>query len=270
VTLCGVELRQNRANAFGAGFFSVMYDDESATTFNACHFDRNLNPTAAAFAGGAYVQGGPFAVYNSTFAGNEAAGVGGLFLGPGAHGEIVNTTFQGNVARTGLGGALFVSTQEPVALTHVTIEGNSAPGPGGFAGGIQVDAANAVTLTSSLLVDNTGGNAFNPWNIRNPVGDGGGNLQWPQQRPNGQPEVAATPTVLWSDPQLAPLGPWGGPTPTMPLGAGVAAGAPPADQRGVPRTAPPDAGAFEGTAEAVFEDGFESGDVSAWDGVAGS
>ena len=78
----------------------------SSTVFNAAFFDRNLNPTSTEFAGGAYLQGGPFAIRNSTFAGNEAAGMGGLFLGPGATGEIVNSTFHGNLARTGLGGAI--------------------------------------------------------------------------------------------------------------------------------------------------------------------
>jgi predicted outer membrane repeat protein len=274
VTLCGVDLVDNFANAFGAGFFSVMYDTASSTTFNACSFEGNLNPTSNAFAGGAYIQGGPFAIHNTTFAFNEAEGVGGVFLGPGATGEIVNSTFHGNVARTGLGGALFVSTNQPVALTHDTIEGNQAPGPGGFAAGIQVDTVNAVTMKNSLLVDNVGGNLFNPWNIRHLVGDGGGNMQWPQERPNGQPEQPATPSVVWDDPQLQALGDFGGPTPTMPLApgssaldAGVTAGVPPADQRGVPRTPPPDLGAFEGTSSSIFQDGFESGDTSAWSTV---
>jgi predicted outer membrane repeat protein len=271
VTLCGVDLVTNRANAFGAGFFSVMYDTESSTSFNACNFEGNLNPTPNAFAGGAYIQGGSFAIHNTTFAFNEAQGVGGVFLGPGASGEIVNSTFHGNVARTGLGGALFVSTDESVSLVHATFEGNLAPGAGGFAAGIQVDAVNSVTMKNSLLVDNVGGNLFNPWNIRNLVGDGGGNMQWPAERPNGQPEQPATATVVWDDPLLEPLGAHGGPTSTMPLSttspaldAGVAAGAPPADQRGVARTPPPDVGAFEGTSGTIFEDGFESGNTSAW------
>ena len=276
VSLCGVDLIDNRGNAFGVGFFSVMYDTVSSTTFNACRFDHNVNPTATEFAGGAYIQGGPFAIYNTTFAFNEAESTGALFLGPGATGEIVNSTFHGNLARTGLAGGLFISTDEAVEITHTTIEGNLAPGPVAFAAGIQVAAVNAVTLTNSLLVDNIGGNEFNPWNIRNAVGDGGGNLQWPQQRPNGQAEQPATATVVWADPLLEALGGYGGPTPTMPLGssspaleAGVVLGAPAADQRGFPRTPVPDPGAFEGTRGDLFSDGFESGNTSAWSSVAG-
>lgn len=99
--------------------------------------------------------------------------------------------------------------------------------------------------------------------------------------PNGQPEQPATATVVWADPLLEPLGDYGEPTPTMPLmpgspalGAGVAGGAPATDQRGVPRTPPPAAGAFEGTADGIFADGifadgFESGDTSAWSATVG-
>ena len=72
--------------------------------------------------------------------------------------------------------------------------------------------------------------------------DGGGNLQWPETRPNGQPEPPATATVVWAQPVLLPLGDYGGLTATAPpddvspaVGGGVAGGAPPTDQRGVPR-----------------------------------
>jgi len=276
VNVCGTDFIDNRSNAFGGAFFSVMYDSISTSSFNACNFVGNVNPTTSEFAGGAYIQGGPFEIHNTTFALNEAEGIGALFLGPGATGEIVNSTFHGNLARMGLAGAIFISTDDAVLISSTTIEGNLAPGPGGFAAGIQVDASNAVTLKNSLLVNNIGGNEFNPWNIRNLVGDGGGNMQWPEERPNGQAEQPATPTVIFDDPLLGVLGDYGGPTATMPLGvgspaleAGVSAGAPAADQRGVPRTPAVDIGAFEGTSDQIFTDGFESGDTSAWSLVVG-
>ncbi|MEO8276610.1 MAG: choice-of-anchor Q domain-containing protein [Thermoanaerobaculia bacterium] len=271
VSLCGVELADNWANAFGAGFFSVMYDDLSATNFNACTFLRNTNPTSSAFAGGAYLQGGPFSIQNSSFTKNEANGVGALYIGPDAHGEIVNSTFEGNLARTSLAGAISIGTSGAVLLNQITVAGNLAPGPVAFAAGIAVDVSNAVTMKNSVLVDNVGGNAFNPWNIWHPVGDGGGNLQWPEHRPNGQSEPKATATTVWADPDLEPMALYGGPTPTMPLStgspavnAGVAAGAPATDQRGRARTALPDAGAVEGFADALFRDGFESGGTANW------
>jgi len=81
------------------------------------------------------------------------------------------------------------------------------------------------------------------------------------------------------DPLLALLGHHGGPSPTHSialgspaLDAGEAAGFPATDQRAVARpldgdldgTATSDIGAFEAFPGAIFDDGFENGDTSAW------
>ena len=81
------------------------------------------------------------------------------------------------------------------------------------------------------------------------------------------------------DPLLAPLGHHGGPSPTHSialgspaLDAGEAAGFPATDQRGIARpldgdldgTATSDVGAFEAIPGTIFDDGFESGDATAW------
>jgi len=197
--------------------------------------------------------------------GNQGPGGGGVFLGPGATGSMVNVSFFGNVAPVGLGGALFVNDASVVLdLRHATIVGNSAPDAVGFVGGIQVGASNQVTMSNTILADNTGGNAFNPWNIRNPVSDGGGNLQWPPTRPNGQAEVQATATVLWAEPRVMDPADNGGPTPTLALeldspaiDAGNPSNSTALDQRGEPRDPDPDIGAFEENSGHLFGDGFE-------------
>ncbi|MEM9557661.1 MAG: choice-of-anchor Q domain-containing protein [Acidobacteriota bacterium] len=272
VRLCDVRIENSRANAFGAGFFSVMYDAASLTRFEAVTFAGNVNPSDTfGFAGGAYLQGGPFEIERSSFVGNAARGVGALFLGPGASGTIVNSTFQGNIARASLAGGLSIDSSVTVSIVNSTIVENEAPCDVCFAAGISNSAGNGITLQNTILADNVGGNVFNPWNIRHPVADGGGNLQFPRERPNGQQEPAATPTVLWLDPQLDPPAMNGGPTPTMALpatspavDAGVSAGAPPIDQRGVARDALVDIGAYE--LGVLFADGFETGDLTAWSG----
>lgn len=268
VEICGGRFFGNQGNAYGAAFFSVAYDAASPSDFRFCTFDSNFNPTAQGFAGAVYLQGGPFSLRQSVFRANEANGVGALFLGPGASGTVENCTFTGNVARQSLAGAISIGTTAPVAIASSTIAANSAPGDVAFAAGIRVDASNDLTLRDTLLAHNNGGNVWNPWNILNPAAhDGGGNLQWPRFRPNGQEEVRATPTTLWADPLLGE--PWGhgGPTETMALAPasparGAAAGPPAEDQRGAPRMAPFDSGACESAP--LFFDGFEWGGVAAW------
>ncbi len=252
VRVCGTFFRNNTANAYGAGFFSVMYDDSSLTEFVGCSFEGNLNPTTDQFAGGAYIQGGPFSVRDTLFQANEANGVGALFLGPAATGDLTNCTFTQNIAREALAGAISVNTDRPVEMVNCTIVDNHAPGEFAFAAGINVGEDNELRIRNTILAGNTGGNVWNPWNIRRTVLDGGGNLQWPETRPNGQSEPPATATVNWAEPMLLPIGPYGGITATMPpddfspaIAGGVTAGAPDADQRGRRRVPPIDVGAYE-------------------------
>ena len=252
VLVCGTDFFDNSANAYGAGFFSVMYDDSSLTEFVGCTFRGNINPSSDQFAGGAYIQGGPFSVRQSTFQDNEANGVGGLFIGPSATGDLTNSTLTRNIARQSLGGAITINTSRPVDIVNCTIVDNHAPGEVAFAAGINVDADHSLTLRNTILADNTAGNVWNPWNIRRTVLDGGGNLQWPRTRPNGQDEPPATATVQWAVPMLLAIGDHGGPTATMPpddfspaIGGGVTAGAPTIDQRGRVRTPPLEMGAYE-------------------------
>jgi predicted outer membrane repeat protein len=264
VTLCGTRILANHSNAYGTGFFSVGYDTLSPTTFYRTTFQGNVQTSSAEFAAGAYVQGVPFAITESSFLENEANGYAGLFLGPDATGTIENSTFHGNVARQGLGGALAVGTEAPVTIVNTSIVANTATAA--FIGGIQVGTTNQLTLRNVVLAFNTGGNVWNPWNISRTVA-GSNVIQYPQFRPppsNQAEPPAVTTSLQWADPLiLAPA--WnGGPTKTMALtaasparDAGTATGAPSIDQRGVLRDGAPDLGAYELSTDVIFADGFE-------------
>jgi hypothetical protein len=251
VRVCGTVFADNACNAHGCGFFSVMYDQLSLTEFISCTFDGNANPTSEAHTGALYLQGGPVLLDGCLFRGNEAEGVGAVFVGPGAGGSLVNCTFTENVARGSLGGAMSISTTQPVSLSHCTVVANHAPDTDSFAGGIHISGGADVTLSNSVIADNTGGNPWVSWNIDATVNDGGGNFQWPPARPNGGAEVPATAGVTWADPLLGVLTDNGGPAATMapedPSPLIGAAGASPVafDARGRARTAPADVGAFE-------------------------
>lgn len=274
LNLCRVQLLSNRANAYGGGLFTTVYDTSSFTLIRDSTIAFNLSAGSSnAHTGGVYLQGGPFLIRGSTFSGNEASGFGGLSLfdhqtGNGliaGAGSVINSTFVGNLARTGLGGAMNVSATGPIELQNLTIANNRADCAVCFAGGIQNAPGLNITLRNSILHNNTGGNAFNPWNIRNPVA-GSNNLQFPQVRPgSGQMELPATPGTLFADALLAAIGPNGGSTETMALqpgspgiDTGTAVGALNRDQRARQRFGPVDIGAFERQPdEPLLRDGYE-------------
>jgi hypothetical protein len=256
VDVCRTRFVGNTSNAYGSGFFSVMYDFDlggtSRTRFEDTTFDGNRVISDDQFAAGAYIQGGPFAMERVSFVRNEANGYTGLFLGPDATGTIRNGTFVANVARNGLGGGIAVNTGRSVSIVNTTIAHNTA---GAFAAGISTDGGNQLKLTNVILANNTGGNAWVSWGINNPAAvDGGGNMQWPATRPNGGAETRATPGTVFANPLLASaVADNGGAVPTLALGVGSPASdsgvqtseVPSVDARGFPRVFVPDRGSYE-------------------------
>jgi hypothetical protein len=274
VDVCRTRFLSNTSNAYGSGFFSVMYDNTSRSRFEDTTFDGNRQLSSSQFAAGAYVQGGPFAFERVSFVRNEANGYTGVFIGPGASGTIRNATFVGNTARQGLGAGLAVDQSAPTSIVNTTIANNVSTAA--FAGGISVGPSNQLRLTNVILANNTGGNRFVNWNIQNAASqDGGGNMQWPATRPNGGGnETPATPTTVFADPLLAPaVADNGGAVPTLALTSaspardtGVTTGeVPTTDARGSARSGPPDRGSFE--IESIVVD---IGDVALTEGQSGT
>ena len=275
VNLCRTQLLDNSAGAFGGGLFTTVYDQTSFTRIDASSISRNNSVgTSNAHTGGVYLQGGPFVINSSTFQDNQASGFGGLAVfdhqtNQGlitSSGSIVNSTFAGNRARTGLGGAMVISATGVVLIQNSTIANNRAECSVCFVGGILNSQNQPLTIRNTIFENNTGGNAFNPWNLRFPT-TGSNNLQWPLVRPNsfGQQELAVTPSSSFASALLVAIANNGGPTQTHGLAAGSPAinagssiGAPAIDQRGAARDAQPDIGAFElGETSQLFRDGFE-------------
>ena len=266
VDICRTRIVGNRNNAFGGGFFSVQYNTDNSTHFVDVTFQDNINEQSdIGLGGGVYLQDGSFLMDRVAFVGNRIRAAGGLFLTGAAEGSITNALFYGNVGTNSLGGAMAIGGSVVLDLRHATIVNNSAPGERNFVGGIQVPASNNITMSNTILANNTGGNVYNPWNIRNPVADSGGNIQWPRQRPNGQDDTAATGTVVFVDPLVATApADHGGSIPTLALQAGspaIDAGNParsdPLDARQASRDALPDVGAYESLMDIIFVGGFE-------------
>ncbi len=271
INLCRSRLLDNTANAYGGGLFTVAYDQASFVRLRQSTVQGNNSAGASnAHTGGVYLQGGPFEIDASTFRDNQAAGYGGLALfdhgGTTASGLIVNSTFTGNRARTGLGGAINMAASGGVTIQNTTLADNRAECPVCFAGGIANAAGRPLALRNVLFRNNTGGNTFNPWTLLNAPVAGSNNIQWPQVRPGsgGQQEAAVTTGAVYADVALGPPADNGGPTQTLALpfpspaiDAGTGTGTPALDQRGRPRHGAPDIGAYEREPDLLFASGFQ-------------
>lgn len=267
VDVCRTRFTGNSSNAFGAGFFSVMYDQTSRSRFEDVVFEGNTQLSSTEHTGGAYLQDGPWAMQRVSFLNNSANGFGGLFVAGNAPGTISNGTFAGNIARQGLGAAMALSNSAAITIANSTIANNVSTAA--FAAGISIGTPNQLRLTNTVFANNTGGNRFVNWAMNNPAAiDGGGNVQFPATRPNGGGnETPVTPTALFADPQLAASALMqGGQVPTIAIAAtspardhGVATAEVPAtDARGVARVGAPDSGAYEfDPNDLVFANGFE-------------
>jgi hypothetical protein len=100
------------------------------------------------------------------------------------------------------------------------------------------------------MYENTTANEYSAVACHETFGDGGGNVQWPEVKNNGNPDTPCAEGVIFADPLLLPLADNGGPTETMALQAGSPAidlsdDCPATDQRGEPRVGRCDSGAFE-------------------------
>ncbi len=265
LNFCRVRVQGNHSNVFGAGLFTTTYSAASFTRIVNSTFDANES-TGNALGGGAYIQGSPLTIRGSTFSNNLAGGYTGLALfGQGGvlSGDITDSTFAGNIARTGLGGAISIQAAQSLLLQNVTIADNQAPCSVCFDAGIADDTGANLTMNNVLFWNNTAGNAFNPWAIQHPAAAGTHNMQWPQSRGSGQLDAAIAPSTTFSDAQLQPLANNGGFTQTMALPAtspaidsGDTASAPATDQRGVSRRHAPDIGAYEFVPDEIFADRF--------------
>ncbi len=272
VNLCRTRIEGNSANAYGGGVFTTVYDTTSFTRIlDSTIVGNTSSGSSNAHTGGVYLQGGPFSIRNSTFSGNSAAGYGGLSIFDHqtatlirASGDITSSTFHGNIARTGLGGAMNLQGSGGIVLQNLTIAANRALCEVCFAAGIANGSGLPITLRNTIFFDNTAGNAWNPWALLHSVG-GSNNLQWPPLRPvSNQPEAAVTPGAVFADALLGALSANGGPTATLAIAAaspardaGSATGAPPTDQRGLARVGAVDIGAYEWQPDRLFADGFE-------------
>jgi predicted outer membrane repeat protein len=245
--ICGSVFERNHAKVHGSALFSYNLEGSGAVIDRCSFIDNDMADSEGGGTGSVYHEGVPLTLVNSTFAGNSTgAHAGGLFLGGGTDAQVSNCTFVANET-PGNAGALWAGNGE-VQVFNTTFADNRADyGPVIFKG-----QEGAVTLTNVILANNGTDNEFSALACHETFADGGGNVQWPEVKNNGNPDTPCTASITFADPLLEPLADNGGPTSTVALApgspaidAGVAAGCPATDQRGEPRDDACDAGAFE-------------------------
>ncbi len=205
-------------------------------------------------------QGGNLSLTRSTFAGNSASFDGGAFYDDNEDAlALTNDTFDGNQAVDG--GAVYLgesaASDAPIVLLNDTIAHNSA-----YEGGGIYDPDNANAIENTIVADNSGGFTpagggdcyYNSTTDNAGAADKGGNIDsdgtcFSNVAPNDHAGV---------NPDLGSLAFNGGPTETDALLAGspaigdaVGGSCPGSDQRGVPRPAACDSGAFQTAPAAV-------------------
>ena len=156
-----------------------------------------------------------------------------------------STPFTANEAQGNAGGIF--TGGAPVNVTNCTFARNKAD----YAPAIFKGQSASVTLLNTIFYDNRTDNEFSAVACHETFDDGGGgNLQWPATKNNGNNDTPCVEGILFADPLLGDLADNGGPTPTMAQGAGspaidLGSSCPTTDQTGADRVGPCDSGAVE-------------------------
>ena len=236
-SVCGTTFTSNTANAFGGALFRTADGPAQPTTFDRSVFQANHADKGGAL----YVQNSkPLEITASTFSANAATAAGaGDFVSDTL--QVTNTTFVGNVATKGVGGALSISNPASTGWIHnATFSGNqSSGGPGYFSAAI-FGTLNFPVL-NTVFANNLSKDGGSPMQCTFTPALGTGDVQWPQKRPvGGLNDNLCVTGIRFVDPQLGALAANGGPTPTLapattsPLRKS-GHGCPATDQRGVAR-----------------------------------
>ncbi|MBL9115344.1 MAG: immunoglobulin domain-containing protein [Verrucomicrobiaceae bacterium] len=249
LTLRGLTLENGDAGGDGGSIYS-----EGSVILERCTLENNFS----AFSGGAVALNGvasSLQALNCTFHENAAIRQGGAIRSLSGTVSLTQCTVVQNTAPD-VGGIALFNSSGVLNLTHCTVTGNNG---GNSVGGVSTGATNEVTLINNIIAGNTNtsGSSVDIDNSSSVFTLGGANLIGSNEGvesifPAG-PLVGTAAAPL--NPDLSPLGDYGGPTATIPPNvnspaidqASTLSPALTTDQRGEPRPlgVRPDLGAVE-------------------------
>lgn len=249
ITICGCSFRGNIGRNQGGAAYLFAYSPDRVIVNQSLFEDNQVLSTndSGALGGGLRIGNAQLDLGQSLFVSNHSDGHGGALWVDGKYPSyITNVSFVNNDAGLpgsdsgGYGGAISGAN---LVMTNLTFDGNWAVDGGGAI----FNEDTTSSLTNSIVARSR---ADNKWGIkqacRNPMA-GSRNLQWPD--PGS--DVVCTAETTFADPLLGELRDNGGATNSEALGSGSPAfdagtQCPALDQRGEPRTATCDLGAYEG------------------------
>jgi hypothetical protein len=282
VYVCGSVFQGNVA-VRGGGALSVVVSDNKGTlaTYQQSSFidNRATGTPSGDFGNGGAIyhieddhDGGRaeynFEVKDSTFQGNQARRQGGgVWLYILGRGQVVNSTFSGNLTTAGFnqvgqGGGMIIHLGIIEIINTLFANNHADYQAGALHAGGSSDPDRIVTLVNTIFAENTlnygqtqpSETMWQGYHTNRPMADGGQNIQYPQYKPDYDNDVNnwITENPIFLYPQLGVLGAYGGPTATIPLLAGSPAidagksdACPGLDQRGASRSGRCDIGPFE-------------------------
>jgi hypothetical protein len=249
VLVCGCVFSKNQSGALGGGLFRTPDLGQAGIIFDRTTLDGNQ---AVQGGGAMYIHNSALQLLATTLSNNRAPGAGGIQADTTVV-DFTNSTFWGNVASKGLGGAmaLFDNGADGGTVVNCTFaENQSSGGTGYFGAALAGDAP--LTLRNTIFQNNLTQDANSPMACAVADSIGSGNIQWPELKPvGGAADSPCTPGILFADAELGALVDNGGPTMTVvpqtgspAIGLGTSCAA--TDQRGKSRnTSTCTAGAVE-------------------------
>lgn len=185
-----IVLNGNHASRLFTVTNATVLLDSLTLTNGFADTDNNAHGDIPSNRGGGIYNYGNLIVNRCTFAGNHSSHGGGAINAIAGSLTVSNSTFYNNNA--GYGGGAIIN-YAPATMNQCTVVSNSATAyPGGLFG-----FAGTLTLKNSIVAANF-----------SPPGNGDQNLQGTV--------ITSGANLISGDPKLAPLGNYGGSTPTMP------------------------------------------------------
>jgi hypothetical protein len=235
--VCGSSFTGNTANELAGALGRTPNITPRRTTIDRSLFQGNRARQAGALF---VVNSAPIEILASTFADNSAVSFGAAQI-EGGRLQITNSTFAGNEATRGVGGALLLGSLDgSSSIRNATFANNKSLAGGGYFSAA-IFGQTSFPIDNTVFSNNLTNDGGSPMQCTFTPASGGADMQWPRNHiAGGAPDTPCVQGIAFADPLLGALSDNGGPTPTLQPAANsplrnAGRNCPTTDQRGRPR-----------------------------------